>query len=206
MAAFDGEKLDALAYPVLSRKAAIIGEPVRGLNNCQISASTGLPAISIPAGFTGDGLPIGVELLGRAWSEPQLLSFAYAYEQSEHPRRLPWTTPPLINSNVPSSKRIELTLGTLRSTFAFNPMTGRLSYEAISNSPRTDAVAAAVHRGAEGKTGPVILAIRLPIPAGATQTGEVVLSPADREALEKGELYLAVRSPAGALRSQLRSP
>jgi len=82
------ERLDALAYPVLTRKAARIGMPQRG-NNCQLSAATGLPALAIPAGFTPDGLPVGVELLGAAWSEPRLLALAYAYEQADQPRRPP---------------------------------------------------------------------------------------------------------------------
>ncbi len=82
------DHLDALAYPVLTRKAALIGAPQRG-NNCQLSAATGLPALSVPAGFTLDGVPVGVELLGGAWSEPRLLALAYAYEQSAHPRRAP---------------------------------------------------------------------------------------------------------------------
>jgi Asp-tRNA(Asn)/Glu-tRNA(Gln) amidotransferase A subunit family amidase len=71
-------KLDALAYPPLARKAAIVGEPQTGGANCQLSASTGLPAISMPAGFTDDGVPVGVELLGREWTEPRLLGLAYA--------------------------------------------------------------------------------------------------------------------------------
>ena len=70
-----------------------IGEPQRGGENCQLSASTGLPAISMPAGFTDDGVPVGLELLGAAWSEPQLLAMAFAYEQATHPRRPPPTTP-----------------------------------------------------------------------------------------------------------------
>jgi amidase len=82
------EHLDALAYPVLTRKAAIIGAPQRG-SNCQLSAATGLPALSVPAGFTSDGVPVGVELLGQAWSEPRLLALGYGYEQHAHPRRPP---------------------------------------------------------------------------------------------------------------------
>ena len=58
-------KLDALVYPTLTRKPARIGDP-QGGSNCQLSASTGFPAISMPAGFTADGLPVGVELLGRS--------------------------------------------------------------------------------------------------------------------------------------------
>ena len=47
------------------------------------------------AGFTADGLPVGVELLGRAWSEPQLIKLAYTYEQATRHRRPPPGTPAL---------------------------------------------------------------------------------------------------------------
>jgi Asp-tRNA(Asn)/Glu-tRNA(Gln) amidotransferase A subunit family amidase len=86
--------LTALAYPTIRRKAAIIGEPQAG-SNCQLSATTGLPAFSMPAGFTQDGLPVGLELLGPAFSEPILFKVAFAYERVLQPRRPPSTTPPL---------------------------------------------------------------------------------------------------------------
>ena len=65
----------------IRRKANVIGEMQMG-TNCQLSANSGLPAITVPGGFTADGLPVGVELLGRAWSEPELIKFAHAYEQA----------------------------------------------------------------------------------------------------------------------------
>ena len=86
------QKLDALAYPTLRRKPAKIGE-AQGGSNCQLSASTGLPAISMQAGFTPDGLPVGLELLGDEFSESTLLKLAYSFEQATHIRRLPPTTP-----------------------------------------------------------------------------------------------------------------
>lgn len=43
---------------------------------------TGLPAISFPCGFTRDGLPIGLQLIGRAFEEASLLRIAYSYEQA----------------------------------------------------------------------------------------------------------------------------
>jgi amidase len=82
----------ALAYPTLRRKAAIIGQP-QGGSNCQLSATTELPALAIPAGFTEDGVPVGLELLGAPFSETRLLQTAYAYEQATHPRRAPKSTP-----------------------------------------------------------------------------------------------------------------
>lgn len=52
---------------------------------------TGAPALSLPCGFTPDGLPVGLQLYGRAFDEGTLLSFAHAYEQSTdwHERRPP---------------------------------------------------------------------------------------------------------------------
>src|SRR5215472_567893 len=87
-------RAEALAYPTIRRKANVIGETQMG-SNCQLSANSGLPAIVVPGGFTPDGLPVGLELLGRAWSEPQLIQFAYAYEQATRHRHPPDSTPPL---------------------------------------------------------------------------------------------------------------
>jgi aspartyl-tRNA(Asn)/glutamyl-tRNA(Gln) amidotransferase subunit A len=50
---------------------------------------TGLPAISLPCGFTSTGLPIGLQIVAPAWGEANLLRAAYAYEQATpwHARR-----------------------------------------------------------------------------------------------------------------------
>jgi Asp-tRNA(Asn)/Glu-tRNA(Gln) amidotransferase A subunit family amidase len=205
VAALKEQNLDALAYPVLSRKPAMIGEPVRGRNNCQVSASAGLPAISIPAGFTADGLPIGVELLGPAWSESRLLSIAYAYEQATHPRRPPSTTPPLVDAKGPVPSHATMNVGDVQANFVFDTKTSRLSYEVSANSTK-HVMAAALHRGAEGQNGPIVQTVfngSAPSNGTASQTGEITLPPSDREALVKGDLYLAVRSTSGIVRAQL---
>jgi amidase len=87
-------RVEALAYPTIRRKANLIGQVQSG-TNCRFASNSGLPAIVVPAGFTPDGLPVGVELLGRSWSEPQLIKLAYAYEQATNHRRPPPTTPAL---------------------------------------------------------------------------------------------------------------
>ena len=46
------------------------------------ASMTGLPAVSVPCGFNAAGLPIGLQLIGRALDEPTLLRAAHAYEQA----------------------------------------------------------------------------------------------------------------------------
>ncbi|MEP6644627.1 MAG: amidase [Acidobacteriaceae bacterium] len=50
----------------------------------------GLPAISIPCGFTADGLPIGLQIIGPHWGEYRVLQLAHAFEQATtwHQRHL----------------------------------------------------------------------------------------------------------------------
>jgi aspartyl-tRNA(Asn)/glutamyl-tRNA(Gln) amidotransferase subunit A len=50
----------------------------------------GLPALSIPCGFTKDGLPIGLQIVSRAWGEFKLLNIGHAFEQAtEWHKRMP---------------------------------------------------------------------------------------------------------------------
>ncbi|MFV0389789.1 MAG: amidase family protein, partial [Pyrinomonadaceae bacterium] len=44
----------------------------------------GIPGISVPCGISSEGLPIGLQFLGKPWSEQQLLNFAHIYE-TENP-------------------------------------------------------------------------------------------------------------------------
>ena len=44
------------------------------------SNATGLPAMSVPCGFTAAGLPIGLQLIGRPFDEARLFQVAHAYE------------------------------------------------------------------------------------------------------------------------------
>jgi Asp-tRNA(Asn)/Glu-tRNA(Gln) amidotransferase A subunit family amidase len=86
--------LDALVYPTLRHQTVRIGEEQTG-DNCHLSANSGLPAISVAAGLGDDGAPVGIEFLGRPWSEPLLLGLAYAYEQANDHRRPPASAPAL---------------------------------------------------------------------------------------------------------------
>jgi amidase len=52
------------------------------------SAVAGYPHITVPAGYVF-GLPVGISFFGRAWSEPKLVTYAYAFEQATKARRVP---------------------------------------------------------------------------------------------------------------------
>ncbi|SEQ95171.1 amidase family protein [Natrinema salaciae] len=82
--------LDAVLYPPSTVPPVEIPDhqPFEEMN-CELSAHTGLPAIVVPAGFTDDGLPVGVELLGRAFAEPRLFELASAFERATDNRRPP---------------------------------------------------------------------------------------------------------------------
>jgi amidase len=89
-AVMDRHQLDAIVHP--SNGPAWVTDHVLGDHytggSCTLPAIAGYPHITVPAGFVAD-LPIGISLFGRAWSEPKLLSLAYAFEQLTKARRPP---------------------------------------------------------------------------------------------------------------------
>src|SRR3954466_14791120 len=93
----DENRLDGFVYPTWSNPPRLIGDmnTPHGDNSQVFSPTTGWPSINVPMGYTRGTLPIGIPIFGRAWSEPTLIKFAYAYEQATHHRRPPATAPPL---------------------------------------------------------------------------------------------------------------
>jgi len=94
------QKLDAIVYPTSSRRPAMIasnGEAAAagGSSATNFANLTGYPDLIVPAGFTGDDLPVGISFFGPAFSEPKLLALGYSFEQTTHARRLPVHTPAL---------------------------------------------------------------------------------------------------------------
>jgi len=82
--------LDAIISPTGSpawKSDPIMGDNFR-LSSSSPSARAGYPIISLPMGSI-DGLPVGISIFGRAWSEPVLLEIAYAYEQATNHRIVP---------------------------------------------------------------------------------------------------------------------
>jgi amidase len=94
-------RLDALVYPLQKRLVVPITESTQADRNGILAAVTGFPAITVPAGFSQPspsaplGVPVGMDILGRPWSEGRLIQIAYGFEQATHYRKPPGSTPPL---------------------------------------------------------------------------------------------------------------
>ena len=99
------QRLDALVYATFDHQTTLIASDVLTNpntdddyalgNNRYLSPVTGFPALTVPAGFTVDSLPVGLEFLGRPFAEATLLRLGYAYEQGTQRRKPPETTPVL---------------------------------------------------------------------------------------------------------------
>ncbi len=99
-----GKGLDAVILPTVPCPASpLFGEddptyvchtddPYTG---CYLASLTGFPEISVPAGLTRDGMPVGLSFLGLPYGEPVLLGLAYSFEQASPARRPPAHAPRL---------------------------------------------------------------------------------------------------------------
>jgi aspartyl-tRNA(Asn)/glutamyl-tRNA(Gln) amidotransferase subunit A len=97
------KSVDVLALPTVVIPAPPVGDTVAALGGRRVNVDaalprltlpfnlSGLPAISIPCGFTSDGLPIGLQIVGKAFAEATILNVAHTYERSTrwHERRPP---------------------------------------------------------------------------------------------------------------------
>ncbi|WP_138756379.1 amidase [Paenibacillus sinopodophylli] len=86
----DKYQLDGFVYP------QALTETPKLNSNEQIKATTvpeinisGLPIITVPAGYYEKGASFGLAFFGKAWSEKTLIEIAYAYEQATHYRKAP---------------------------------------------------------------------------------------------------------------------
>jgi amidase len=92
----DKYRLDAIVYPYSTlpppRWDASGGG---GTGGNSLASNSGLPSILLPTGYTGDGLPIAIEIVGKPFEDVKLLQVAYGYEQASKRRKAPSTTPAL---------------------------------------------------------------------------------------------------------------
>jgi aspartyl-tRNA(Asn)/glutamyl-tRNA(Gln) amidotransferase subunit A len=94
------ESVDLLVTPTTPVPAPVIDELVADMPNLRAKEfvmlrntrpfnTLGLPALSLPCGFTKDGLPIGLQIAGAPGDEVRVLALAHAYEQATRHRRPP---------------------------------------------------------------------------------------------------------------------
>ncbi len=194
----DRQDLDALAYPTMRQETALIGTAPTGAT-CFLSAHTGLPALTIPAGFTERGLPVGLELLGRSLDDARLVAFAFAYEAAHPKRQPPLRTPPLadgrtpppvqISTDPPSGDGVDAVMGV-------DLPTGTLSYRITIPDLAPADVYGTVLRRTSGEDGPVVV-LRLGGPEEPDMTGAVDLSPRLLLDIMNGDLELLVHTSHG---------
>jgi Asp-tRNA(Asn)/Glu-tRNA(Gln) amidotransferase A subunit family amidase len=107
LGAMAAQQLDAIVYVTADLSPEVVAADVmtnpgaggtRLGSNRRLASVLGFPAITVPAGYAADGIPVGLELMGRPFSEGALLSYAYAFEQATHHRRPPPLTPSLDRS------------------------------------------------------------------------------------------------------------
>lgn len=93
--------LDAIVYKAVEHQPTLIKD---GVNPPYVNQKGApdlntflvfVPAIVVPAGFTGDNLPAGMTFMGRPYEDGNVIKLAYAYEQATRHRRPPEITPDL---------------------------------------------------------------------------------------------------------------
>lgn len=200
VALMDSLHVEALVYPTSRRRPVLVGEPQPG-GTCGVSASSGLPALSAPAGFTNDGLPVGIEFLGRPFADVRLVGLAHALEQLRSRREAPSTTPPLRGGRAPGAVAFTQVAqrGSARAVvrFTFDPLSNTLRYAVQVTGAAPSALQAVVlrRRGAGGLGSPVVH--RMAGPGMLTAEGSLPLAGRDRRALAGGALLVGLFTSDG---------
>jgi amidase len=92
---FIDNNIDALAMPTSATSAS---PDWAGTTFCDVGANTGIPTVSLPAGFTSTGAAVGLELAAPRSQDAELLSMSYDYEQATQHRVAPASTPELLRA------------------------------------------------------------------------------------------------------------
>jgi aspartyl-tRNA(Asn)/glutamyl-tRNA(Gln) amidotransferase subunit A len=94
--------VDALLLPTTPLPACKIGDDMETellgkkvdtfltfIRNCDPISVVGYPAITVPAGYSKEGLPLGLQIVARPWEEGKLIGFGYSFEQATKIRKPP---------------------------------------------------------------------------------------------------------------------
>jgi Asp-tRNA(Asn)/Glu-tRNA(Gln) amidotransferase A subunit family amidase len=91
----DKYQLDAIVYPYSTLPPPRWDASESGNGGNSLASNSGLPSILMPTGYTGAGLPIAIEIIGKPFEDMKLLQVAYGYEHASKRRMAPPTTPAL---------------------------------------------------------------------------------------------------------------
>jgi Asp-tRNA(Asn)/Glu-tRNA(Gln) amidotransferase A subunit family amidase len=187
--------LDAIVYPSLRVEPVFVGEPQYG-SLCRISAHSGMPAISVPAGFTPAGLPVGIELLARPFEDGRLISLGYAWEQHAAPRRAPQRTPSLLSDTLTWSFTIDA--DSMQGELRLDRPTQVLHYKLEPRGLDADGITdIRLHRSTNG---PVIALL------GSDLAGSIAIPNSELEQLADSKLAVVIYSksaPQGFVRGRI---
>jgi Asp-tRNA(Asn)/Glu-tRNA(Gln) amidotransferase A subunit family amidase len=102
-AAMSAANVEALVFPVWTHPPVLNGDRGQSPQGALtfIGSATQWPVVVVPIGFVGEQLPIGIQILGRPWTEARLIELAYAFEQATHHRQPPLSVPRLSPVDAP---------------------------------------------------------------------------------------------------------
>ena len=217
LSAMKTHQLDAIAYPTIRRTAAPIGVPQQG-TNCKLAPLSGLPAIVVPAGYAADGMPVGLEMLGPAWGDGEVIRLAYSFEQLTNHRRPPAATPSLYVDPTVRGEWVATgpdhvppvdTEVTARLQFEWNAVNAKFTYDAqvFGVDDDDDILFMHLHRAGAGDIGPV--SVILSRRSETRASGTVTLTPAQQAAIDSGSLYFDAHTTkhlTGVARAQIVRP
>ena len=194
VALMDSLRIDVLVYPTVRRRPVLAGDPQLG-STCNLSAQTGLPAITVPAGFMAEGLPVGIELIGRPFADARLVSLAFAFEQLGARRRAPFSTPALVRGLAPKPVAFVTVTSkeavSVNARFTYNPSQSTLEFATRVSGVPTSQIEAVVLRRRDGN-GQARIVHRFSGPESSIAFGVVTLTAVDRDALGNGALMLSL--------------
>lgn len=174
---FIDHDLDALAMPTSATSAT---PEWAGTTFCDVGANTGVPTVSLPAGFTSTGAAVGLELAAPRSQDAALLAMSYDYEQATLHRVAPASTPELRVAVEPTPEPSVTPTGAPTDV----PTPEPTAQPVASTAPVPTATAkpaALASTGAQDTTGLAALAFALV----AGGVGALVLTVARRRATQK---------------------
>ena len=190
-------ELDAMGYPTITQIPVMIGDGQPG-TACPLAANSGLPALSVPVGFTNNGLPVGMELMGKHFQDAELLAIAKPFEEANSPRKSPFVTPALVDGAPPANDSLQVRFNrngvSFMANFEYSIVTNNLSYDLSlmqNNSAEVFAITLIIDtEDIEGLNEAMIL--NLLGPKTSQASGDYFMTPDFREAFEEERVYFRV--------------